>query len=518
MRFIPVLILVVACILFPSTDTFAKKRSDLAPDRLPFSSRGDLQFHLDVCGFRGDDALSEEEIYVSITNDQLEFSETAGAFSGQLRFNLEIVDAQGKKVVERTEVLEPTVSDPLSVNDRLSSQSIRSNIALPPGDYMLWAQLTDLKSQKPGIWDQIRKNKRKGEVTGSIRVDEVPKNQLGVSGVVFAQLVASAPDEVSADRNGLVIDANPSRQFGMVLPRLSYYTEVYSGSQFAPGDSVFVRASIRDASGGVHETNLRVASPSFANFAVHDELELRSLARGGTYTLEVLAENRRTGETARIEQPFEVLWAIESWSRDEDEMLQEMKLILRHSEYEELERLSPGAREVFLAEFWRDMDPNPETPKNEAIEEFRRRVAYADREFDSTLGRGLVTDQGRVYVRYGPPDDIAYQYSSSAFGDDQNVERVSDPAERVGLSNRPGASFLSPDEFREGDVSDLETQRGGTNIKSKQLEIWSYDSPGMPLVGRTSSDQTSRNLEFIFADEMGNGEYELIGSKGTTDF
>jgi hypothetical protein len=86
------------------------------------------------------------------------------------------------------------------------------------------------------------------------------------------------------------------------------------------------------------------------------------------------------------------------------------------------------------------------------------------------------------------------------------------------MSNRPGASFLDPDEFREGEVSDLATQRGGTNIKSKELEVWTYDGPGRPLAGRTSSDRSNRGLKFIFADEMGNGEYELVGSEGTTDF
>jgi GWxTD domain-containing protein len=135
------------------------------------------------------------------------------------------------------------------------------------------------------------------------------------------------------------------------------------------------------------------------------------------------------------------------------------------------------------------------------------------------LQRGVLTDRGRVYIRYGPPDEITYQYSSSTWGGDQGLERVAEPAERISLGARPSTSYLNPDEFREGDVSDLVTQRGGTNIQSKELEIWTYDGTGDLLIGRRPGDSGShRGLKFIFADEMGNGDYQLIGSTGTSDF
>ena len=68
-------------------------------------------------------------------------------------------------------------------------------------------------------------------------------------------------------------------------------------------------------------------------------------------------------------------------------------------------------------------------------------------------------------------------------------------------------------------LTGLAQQRGGATIKSKSLEIWTYDGQGRPLTDRVAVDARShRGLKFIFADQMGNGEYQLIGSRGTSRF
>ena len=49
--------------------------------------------------------------------------------------------------------------------------------------------------------------------------------------------------------------------------------------------------------------------------------------------------------------------------------------------------------------------PNPESPENEFKEEYYRRIAYANEQYASGIP-GWKTDRGRVYIMYGPPDDI----------------------------------------------------------------------------------------------------------------
>ncbi len=62
-------------------------------------------------------------------------------------------------------------------------------------------------------------------------------------------------------------------------------------------------------------------------------------------------------------------------------------------------------REHFIEQFWQRRDPTPGTPRNEFKEEHYRRIAYANQHFASFVS-GWKTDRGRVYIVYGPPDEI----------------------------------------------------------------------------------------------------------------
>ncbi len=64
-------------------------------------------------------------------------------------------------------------------------------------------------------------------------------------------------------------------------------------------------------------------------------------------------------------------------------------------------------REHFIEQFWERRDPTPGTAENEFKEEHYRRIAYANQHFAPATGlAGWKTDRGRVYIVYGPPDEI----------------------------------------------------------------------------------------------------------------
>jgi GWxTD domain-containing protein len=62
-------------------------------------------------------------------------------------------------------------------------------------------------------------------------------------------------------------------------------------------------------------------------------------------------------------------------------------------------------RESFIEQFWLRRDRTPDTLQNEFKEEHYRRIAYANDRFASKLP-GWKTDRGRIYVTFGPPDEI----------------------------------------------------------------------------------------------------------------
>ena len=75
----------------------------------------------------------------------------------------------------------------------------------------------------------------------------------------------------------------------------------------------------------------------------------------------------------------------------------EKKAFLRFTTAEE--------REDFIEQFWMRRDPTPDSMENEYKEEHYRRIAYANDRFASGFP-GWRTDRGRIYITFGPPDEI----------------------------------------------------------------------------------------------------------------
>ena len=62
-------------------------------------------------------------------------------------------------------------------------------------------------------------------------------------------------------------------------------------------------------------------------------------------------------------------------------------------------------RDQFIEQFWLRRDPTPDTEENEFKEEHYRRIAYANEHFAAGKA-GWRTDRGRIYIVFGPPDEI----------------------------------------------------------------------------------------------------------------
>jgi GWxTD domain-containing protein len=62
-------------------------------------------------------------------------------------------------------------------------------------------------------------------------------------------------------------------------------------------------------------------------------------------------------------------------------------------------------RDNFIEAFWQRRDPTPDTEENEYKEEHYRRIAYTNEHFAAGIP-GWKTDRGRIYIMYGPADEI----------------------------------------------------------------------------------------------------------------
>jgi len=111
-----------------------------------------------------------------------------------------------------------------------------------------------------------------------------------------------------------------------------------------------------------------------------------------------LSEKQRKANEKALKQ--ELSKELRRWL-DED-----VRWIITDEEMSAFKQLSNDEeRDQFIEQFWLRRDPTPDTMENEFKEEHYRRIAYANERFQSGKA-GFRTDRGRVYVIFGPPDEI----------------------------------------------------------------------------------------------------------------
>jgi GWxTD domain-containing protein len=85
---------------------------------------------------------------------------------------------------------------------------------------------------------------------------------------------------------------------------------------------------------------------------------------------------------------------------------QDVRWIITDDERKAFMQLSNNEeRDQFIEAFWQRRNPNPDSEDNEFKDEHYRRIEYANEHF--AAGKpGWMTDRGRIYIVYGPADEI----------------------------------------------------------------------------------------------------------------
>jgi GWxTD domain-containing protein len=120
-----------------------------------------------------------------------------------------------------------------------------------------------------------------------------------------------------------------------------------------------------------------------------------------------LDEKQRKANEKRFKQ--EVSGSYKKWL-DED-----VRWIITDEERSAFKQLSNDEeRDQFIEAFWQRRDPTPDTIENEFKEEHYRRIAYANEHFPAGIP-GWKTDRGRMYIMYGPADEIESHPSGGTY-------------------------------------------------------------------------------------------------------
>ena len=368
---------------------------------------------VDFARFNAEGEWNYIDLYFSIPRDRLSFEEAEDGYEAHYVFGYEVmlddstVANDSWAGVDRVDSLEAVLSGQ-RINDQAS-------LFLAPGSYRLNAVVKDVM--------------RGGVGTYSTELDVKPYSgdHLQMSDIQLGLRISRQGEEDRFVKNGLRIIPNPQGMYTMSWPILYYYIEIYNLSPFGDADSTYsILARIEDGEQIIRQLAKKKSNRSSCSIVDAGSCLVSNLS-SGTYSLVVDVVDEATADTVSKAKTFYVYRPSDfkpterSLAEREgrsgpgfdtmsegalDSLYQRFVYIVRDDERDVYFKLNLEGKRRFMAEFWKDHDLIPETPENETMIEYMQRVSYATAAFAWGKREGWRTDQGRVYIVYGPPDDI----------------------------------------------------------------------------------------------------------------
>ena len=207
-----------------------------------------------------------------------------------------------------------------------------------------------------------------------------------------------------------------------------------------------------------------------------------------------LTEKQRKKKEAKLRKELETPYR--KWLNED------VAYIITDEERKAFSRLSTDEeRQAFVEGFWLRRDPTPDTEENEFKEEHYRRIAYTNEHYASGIP-GWKTDRGKIYIMYGPADEVESHPSGGSYerpieegggetstnpfekwryryiegiGTDINIEFVDttmsgeyhmtmDPSEKDALLYVPGAGLTMNEQMGLSTKTDRFSRTDGTHL------------------------------------------------------
>ncbi len=418
------------------------------------------RFHVatDIAKFRGDSSVVYVEVYFTFNVSTLAFVKKENTSTAEV-----IMDISFKRSADDSVVARQAWRIPFSTTDSTLLSTSRSYVDvlgffLKPDVYRLYVVGKDRNNLT-----------QRDSFSVPIDIKPIEKNHVALSDLeLCTSIVPVEKDSVNRFiKNTYEVRPNPSRLFGEGQPVVFYYVEAYNLLK-NKSPNYFTKATVTNAIGNevvnhemmknrVNESNVEVGTVKvntlrtgayMFNFTVIDSVDDKSFTSSKKFF---------------VYNPSLPMDSITTWTQgsvisseyaamNDAELQREIDMVRYISSRAEIAQFKTvtgvEAKRKLLFEFWNKRDEDPATPGNDQKTEYFKRVDYANEHFKAGFKEGWKTDRGRVFIVYGPPDEV---------------------------------------------------ERHASEVDTKPYEIWSYNS-------------IQGGVQFIFGDRSGFSDYILLHS------
>ncbi len=375
-------------------------------------SQNPFNFEYDVAQFRGDSVYTDVEFYYSISDSGFTkiFSQN-GIFVYPRLDILVSIPKDSSVAFFKPYVIRYKILDTNAVHMFLG----KIDIPLKPGNYLLQVFLSDYHDSTKML-----------PYYHDLLVRDFNKN-IGMSDIEIAsKIVSDSKNKVSIFyKNGMEVYPNPRQVIYETMPVVYYYTEIYN----AKGQNLMLDVKMLNSLGketykkeipvhGVANAIVKVGA-AFLKKAASGKYDLVFTLRNQKgaiidrqskdfyYVSSVIADSNYQITDEKVNQDFlSSRFAILSGPQCDD-LFNISKYIATEQEIDMYYKLTDTKqKQKYLFSFWRKRDPDLTTRENEYLNEYLERAKFANKRFKEYRKKGVNTDRGRIYLKYGKPDKI----------------------------------------------------------------------------------------------------------------
>jgi len=342
--------------------------------------------------------LSRLYIYVKIPNDELQFLKLEDRYEADYEISVEVFDSSGELVEGKSFRHKAVATDYEATNSNRIFNSHLIALDLKPGEYKISLEVMDMDSKKAG----------RRQLKAKLR--DFGKKSMQVSEILF----------VSRKGLGWARLADLEPESGESLPDVQgpiyAYLEIYGSEEI---DSYKVSYEIRNFRRKVIKSGKMRIPRQGPTTQVFIPLPIQDLAIE-RYVLSIKVSGKSA--KASITKDFRIRGVdIPISITNLDAAIEQLRYIASKKDLDRMRKAPSHKKRQYFEEFWKRMDPTPGTEVNELMDEYYRRVAFANHYF-SNFRDGWRTDMGMVYIIFGPPNDVErqpYNPYANPFGDKQ---------------------------------------------------------------------------------------------------
>lgn len=376
-------------------------------------SQNDIFFNFDYSIFKGEDEKFILEIYYSVNQHSLLYTQNGNEYEGAALLDITITNTSDKSTVYSNLFKSPSIVTDTTKNN--SKKLIgQVNYLLSEGKFNLQIKGSDFS-------DTLKYDSYEKEII----IGYQNPGGVSMSDIELASSITKSDNTKSPFyKNTLEIIPNPSALFGMNLHELNYYYEIYGltesniSADFIINYSVYNLNNVKLIS---KDKKVKRKNESKADFGT---VLIDSLDRGSYNFIVTISDTSKnikltkekkffiyqdnnTQNSTLASDDFLKSAYITKTEKELDDEFEKIIYIANPkfiSRYEQLKNVN-DKREL-LYEFWKAQDSNPETQVLETRIAYFKRVDDANRLYKEAYVEGWKTDRGRIYIVYGKPDDV----------------------------------------------------------------------------------------------------------------